>query len=122
MDRKQPTMEITEPMARGMRNNNPLNIRRTRTQWKGQRNTQTDHDFVQFRSLSWGIRAAFCLLHAYASKYGLCSVEQIVSRLAPPSENDTQGYIGHVCRLTGLHPKHPLDPCQCPCRCKPWQG
>ena len=99
-------------MTRGIRNNNPLNIRRTQTQWKGQREEQTDRDFVQFRSMQWGIRAAFCLLRTYAEKYGLRSVEQIVSRWAPPSENNTQDYIAHVCRLTGLDPQQPLERCQ----------
>ena len=52
--------------------------------------------------MEWGIRAAFCLLRTYATKYRLTSVKGIVNRWAPPSENDTQSYIRHVCLLTGF--------------------
>ena len=98
-------------MSRGIRNNNPLNLRRTATKWKGQRPEQTDPHFVQFTAMEWGIRAAFCLLGTYADKYGLRSVEQIVSRWAPPSENNTESYIAHVCRMTGFTPTQPLERC-----------
>lgn len=101
-------------MTRGLRNNNPLNIRRTPTKWKGQSNTQTDPEFVQFRSMPWGIRAAFCLLQTYATKHGLRSVRQIINRWAPPTENNTKGYISHVCLISELHPDCPLEPCQWP--------
>ena len=98
-------------MTRGIRNNNPLNIRRTATKWKGQRPEQTDPHFVQFTAMEWGFRAAFCLLGTYADKYGLRSVEQIVSRWAPPSENISESYIAHVCRMTGFTPTMPLERC-----------
>ena len=101
-------------MTRGIRNNNPLNIRRTQTHWKGQRNEQTDPDFVQFRSMQWGIRAAFCLLRTYADKYALHSVAQIISRWAPPTENHTESYISHVCQATGFSPHQPLERSQWP--------
>ena len=32
--------------------------------------------------------------------YGLRTLRQIISRWAPPSENDTRGYIDTVCHLT----------------------
>ena len=86
----------------GIRNNNPLNIRRGKTPWKGQRAEQTDKEFVQFSSLEWGIRAAFCLLRTYAAKYHLNCIADIIMRWAPPSENETGQYIRNVCRWTGL--------------------
>ena len=90
-------------MTRGIRNNNPLNIRRVAgTTWKGQRAEQTDREFVQFDSLEWGIRAAFCLLRTYERKYHLNSIAGIIMRWAPPSENQTGQYIRNVCRWTGL--------------------
>ena len=47
---------------RGIRNNNPLNIRRSPGQtWQGECPVQTDKAFVQFRSMKWGIRAAFII-------------------------------------------------------------
>ena len=96
-------------MTRGIRNNNPLNIRRVAgTKWKGQRTEQTDKSFVQFESLEWGIRAAFCILDTYRRKYQDVCVEDIIARWAPPSENATSEYIRTVCRLTGFGGKERL--------------
>ena len=90
-------------MSRGIRNCNPLNIRRVAgTAWKGQRAEQTDREFVQFESMEWGIRAAFCLLRTYERKYHLNCIADIITRWAPPSENQTSQYISNVCRWTGL--------------------
>ena len=36
-------------MTRGLRNNNPLNIRRSADRWEGTATTQTDQSFVQFK-------------------------------------------------------------------------
>ena len=93
--------ELKQP--RGIRNCNPLNIRRVAgTTWKGQRAEQTDTEFVQFSSIEWGIRAAFCLLCTYERKYHLNCIADIIMRWAPPSENDTSRYICNVCRWSGL--------------------
>ena len=90
-------------MTLGLRNNNPLNIRRVAgTKWKGQRTEQTDKSFVQFESLEWGIRAAFCILDTYRRKYQDVCVEDIIARWAPASENNTEKYIKNVCLWTGL--------------------
>ena len=89
-------------LPRGIRNNNPLNIRRGKTLWKGQRVKQTDREFVQFESLEWGIRAAFCLLRTYKKKYNLNCIADIIMRWAPPNENQTAQYIRNVCRWTGI--------------------
>ena len=102
-------------MTRGMRNCNPLNIRRVAgTRWKGQRAEQTDREFVQFSSIEYGIRAAFCLLETYRRKYKAVCVEDIINRWAPPSENDTRKYIETVCRLTGFGGKERLVEDQIP--------
>ena len=102
-------------MTRGLRNNNPLNIRRVAgTKWKGQAAEQKDKEFVQFESLAWGIRAAFCLLETYRRKYKAVCVEDIINRWAPPSENDTRKYVETVCRLTGFGGKERLAESQLP--------
>jgi hypothetical protein len=70
---------------------------------------QTDRAFVQFKSLEWGWRAAFYLLtRTYYHKYRLYTIRAIVSRWAPPNENNTKTYIANVCRLTGIDPDEPL--------------
>ena len=90
-------------MTRGLRNCNPLNIRRVAgTTWKGQRDEQTDNAFVQFRTVEFGLRAAFVLLRTYSTKYRANCIRDIISRWAPPSENDTERYIRNVCQWTGL--------------------
>ncbi len=90
-------------MNRGILNCNPLNIRRVaRSPWMGQRAKQTDKDFVQFQTVAWGLRAAFCILRTYARKYHAVCIRDIVSRWAPPTENNTERYIRNVCLWTGL--------------------
>ena len=97
-------------MTRGMRNNNPLNIRRVAgSHWKGEIVSPIeDKEFVQFASVEYGIRAAFCILDTYRRKYQDVCVEDIIARWAPPSENATSEYIRTVCRLTGFGGKERL--------------
>ena len=102
-------------MTRGELNCNPLNIRRVAgTTWKGQRAEQTDHAFVQFESIEWGLRAAFVLLRTYSAKYHANCIRDIISRWAPPSENDTEAYIRSVCTLTGFGGREKLTETQWP--------
>ena len=90
-------------MTRGELNCNPLNIRRVAgTHWKGQRAEQTDNAFVQFRTIEFGLRAAFVLLRTYSTKYHANCIRDIISRWAPPTENDTERYIRNVCFWSGL--------------------
>ena len=94
----------------GIRNNNPLNIRRGKTPWKGEiphspsptGEGRGEAAFCKFESIEWGIRAAFCLLRTYSRKYHLTCIADIITRWAPPSENDTSRYICNVCRWTGF--------------------
>ena len=106
-------------LPRGIRNNNPLNIRRTATQWQGLAKVQTDAAFCQFETLEWGWRAAFVLLaRTYYRKLGLQTIRAIIARWAPPADgNHTTTYIHNVSRLTGICPDEPLgDPQQHPAR------
>ena len=91
-------------LPRGIRNNNPLNIRRTaKDQWQGLRAQQTDASFCQFESLEYGWRAAFYLLtRTYYHKYRLYTIRMIINKWAPPRENLTETYIQNVSRLTGI--------------------
>ena len=97
-------------IPRGIRNHNPLNIRRTaKDQWKGLAAQQNDRAFCQFKSLEYGWRAAFYLLtRTYYHKYRLYTIRGIISRWAPSSENDTSAYIQNVSRLTGIDPDEPI--------------
>ena len=96
-------------LPRGIRNNNPLNIRRSKDQWKGLADAQTDRAFCQFKSLEDGWRAAFYLLtRTYYHKYRLYTIRTIIRRWAPPGENNTEAYIANVSRLTGIDPDEPI--------------
>lgn len=98
-------------LQRGLRNCNPLNIRRTEDLWQGLAKEQPDKEFFTFKNMAWGYRAAFILLRTYNSKYGLCSIRGIVTRWAPPEDgNDTKNYIQKVCALTGFEADKPLSP------------
>jgi hypothetical protein len=86
-----------------------LNIRRVAgTKWKGQSIFQGDKDFVQFESLEYGLRAAFVLLRTYRDKHKAVCIEDIITRWAPPTENDTRKYISDLCKLTGFGGKERL--------------
>lgn len=80
---------------RGIRNNNPLNIRRTQSKWLGEVDSlkgQRDTAFCQFSSLAYGYRACAKLLQTYQIKHKLYVLDKIIGRWAPPSENDTRAY------------------------------
>lgn len=88
--------------ARGLRNNNPLNIRLSATRWKGEVRPSQDKAFCQFETMAYGYRAGLKLLRNYAERYGCRTVRTMISRWAPPSENDTRSYISTVCHLARL--------------------
>ncbi|GAP76759.1 structural protein P5 [Pseudoalteromonas sp. SW0106-04] len=93
--------------AKGLRNNNPLNIKYSGDKWQGM--TGTDGPFVVFETPKHGLRAAGRILRTYAHTHQLRDIEGIVSRWAPPSENDTQNYIEFVTTKTGLPRNQALD-------------
>ena len=96
-------------LPRGIRNNNPLNIRRSKDQWQGLKKEQTDSSFCQFEDLVYGWRAAFKLLtRTYYHTYRLYTIRAIVTKWAPPNENNSKAYVENVSRLTGIHPDEPL--------------
>lgn len=97
-----------KPLPRGIRNNNPLNIRIGNV-WLGEVPNPTDNEFEQFVSMFYGLRAGFILLRRYIRRYHLTTVPDIISRWAPGSENNTVKYIDTVCQLSGITPDAQLD-------------
>ena len=98
--------------TRGIRNNNPLNIRHSADQWQGARKEQTDQYFVQFENMAYGYRAAWKTLESYWKYFHRTkqyyNVTNIINRWAPPVENETKAYIHAVLRLTSLGGKENL--------------
>lgn len=94
-----------QKQTRGIRNNNPGNIDyNPRNQWRGQlpHDPQIEPRFARFDSPTNGIRALAKLLVTYRTKYGLRSVEGLISRWAPSSENDTRAYARAVAAEVGV--------------------
>ncbi|MEY0240158.1 hypothetical protein AB7W17_03215 [Providencia rettgeri] len=88
------TSSSSSGSARGVRNNNPGNIRMSKDVWVGQ--TGNDGSFVTFATPAHGIRATGKNLLSYA-RQGYVTPEQIITRWAPPEDdNDTEGYIKFV--------------------------
>ncbi len=81
---------------RGIRNNNPGNIRRSADKWQGLAAEQLDKDFFIFQEMPYGIRAMARLLINYQDKKGLNSIAEIISTYAPSKENNTRAYVNHV--------------------------
>lgn len=88
---------------RGIRNSNPGNIR-WGDAWQGlvSQDQRTDPSFCQFSAPTFGIRAMVKILYKYQDAYKLTSVRQIISRWAPPNENDTESYIRSVASNVGV--------------------
>ena len=86
--------------SRGLRNNNPLNIRHNEDVFQGEINGN-DKSFKTFSSLPYGYRAAFVTLATYLSR-GWNTIEKIISIWAPAAENDTESYIAQVEKWSGV--------------------
>ena len=99
-------MDKNSLAPRGLRNNNPLNIRHSQDKWKGLCPEQTDSEFCQFKTIFDGIRAAFLNVRSHirqdARRHDRCTVAKEISRWAPASENNTQRYIDFVCERACL--------------------
>lgn len=97
---------------KAIRNNNPLNLRRSSDQWLGMSPNQSDPSFVQFSSVLYGFRAAIINLATHIEKDSkillTTTISSEITRWAPPSENNTIAYIQQVCNITHLRYDHVL--------------
>ena len=87
--------------ARGLRNCNPGNIRRSSDHFQGEVKSN-DREFKQFETMAHGYRAMMRILQNYQKRYQLRTIEQIIGRWAPHSENDTEAYVASVESYTGI--------------------
>ena len=98
---------------RGLRNNNPLNIRHGQSKWKGRSEEQNDREFVCFLTKGMGYRAGWKILQTYYETFvkqqkTFC-LYNIIHRWAPPEDNnDTARYLHYVIKLTGKAGMQPL--------------
>lgn len=104
-------MKIDMSIPRGIRNNNPLNLRISTTHWLGKIYDNTDGSFEQFDTNINGIRAGAKLLSNYYRSNGLSTIEGIIDRFAPSVENNTKAYITSVCEYMGVEAHDVLNIC-----------
>lgn len=95
--------------TRGLRNNNPGNIRKNSTAWQGLAPKQTDSAFFVFTDAKYGIRALGRTLLSYQRTHGISTVEGMINRWAPPFENDTSEYVRNVAKAMGVSPNQPVQ-------------
>lgn len=98
---------------RGIRNNNPLNIRRG-SNWKGERPHATDPQFEEFETISFGIRAALILMRNHITGFKgtrpkANTLTKLIHVWAPPTENATNKYIDFVAASARISPTDILD-------------
>lgn len=93
---------------RGVRNNNPGNIMKGDKGWQGEVQGN-DTRYATFATPEAGIRAMGKTLLTYQDKHGLNTVEDIVSRWAPATENNTAAYVATVAKAAGVKPDAPLN-------------
>lgn len=89
---------------RGLRNNNPLNIEKTKggNPWQGEIVPSADSRFAQFKSMAYGYRAAFKLLDNYQRNYGIDTISRMIARWALSNENHTDNYVKVVSERSGV--------------------
>lgn len=69
-------------------------------------------EFVVFQAPEWGFRAAAKLIRNYKLIYGIDTIDGIVRRVAPPTENNTAAYIKDVSQFTNIPPTLVIDQTQ----------
>ena len=92
----------------GQRINNPLNVRQYGQGFEG--DVGEEDSFIKFEDPRYGVRAADKVLGTYGRDYGIDTIEDVISRYAPPSDdNPTQEYIDFVSRQAGIGPSEEID-------------
>lgn len=102
---EQRSLEEQPKAPLSIRNNNPGNLREA-----GQPGVVgTDSGFAVFQSPQAGLQAMRRQIALDTQERGM-TLSQFLTKYAPPSENDTFGYIDFVSRVTGLDPDRRVPP------------
>ena len=93
-------MRANNRLTRGMRNRNPMNIRRSASKWVGkvEQAAAADPQFEQFTSITFGIRAGLYLLTKYVRDYKLDTLPLVIHRWCPNGDgnNNEVMYLNHL--------------------------
>ena len=63
---------------------------------------------AEYPTMEEGLAALDRNLASYGKK-GINTLSGVISTWAPPSQNDTNAYIAHVAKVTGLDPNQQID-------------
>ena len=85
-------MRGNDGLPRGLRNNNPGNIRVSGDLFRGEIRPSGDRSFKRFETMAYGYRAMFRILSSYHRDHKLGTIRELINRWAPPGENDTAVY------------------------------
>lgn len=98
-------------LPRGIRNNNPGNLKKNGIPWKGLAadRYQTDPVFYVYTAPHWGIRAMGRDLTTDYNRDGQTTIKALISEYAPGSENNTNAYINAVSKELSIPPEAVLD-------------
>lgn len=94
-------------MSRGFDLNNPMDLEiNPHFRWNGEIRPTADPVKVlcQFVNVVDGLRAGALDLYNQQALHGLMTWREIITKYAPPSENDTEAYLAKVCDFTGVGP------------------
>lgn len=106
--KKEKSESLGSDKTRGLRNNNPLNLRRTSIEWKGEKSEVTDKEFEEFETMEFGLRAGLINMRTQI-RNGYETLEKLIGRWAPPTENNTENYVKIVSEKSGYAPTDILD-------------
>lgn len=100
----------TQPgeLPRGIRNKNPGNIRHSAAfTWRGELPPDADN-FCRFSDPAMGLRALIIIFHNYQEIHHLRSIQDMIGRWAPNTENDTTDYARYVAARCRVAPSDPF--------------
>lgn len=110
----------SKTLPRGIRNNNPGNVLRSRTAWQGEKpfTPGDDIEFEVFLTPAGGIRAMAVTLLTYQRTHKLMTLTGIINRWCPPvhrfpdgstKPQDTGAYIAFTAKALGVTPTANID-------------
>lgn len=95
--------------SRGLRNNNPGNLRDSGDTWVGELGADSG-GYVIFDTPEHGLRALAITLKTYQRLHGINTVRGIVARYAPAADgNNETAYVDHLAGLLGVGPDDPIS-------------
>lgn len=90
--------------TRGIRNNNPFNIKKSNNTWIGQKGVDLGN-FLIFDNMEHGIRAGIIILRTYIKKYKRDTPQKIIERFSPDGhEKEYVSYLNDRLKANGVDP------------------